>query len=322
MIMADRWVSAWIQGRWGPNRVGPMGTLQPLADIMKFMTKEDIIPERADGFLYVLAPLLVFIPPAVGMCVIPFGNQYGAESLQVVNLSIGLLFVMSVLSTGIYGIVLGGWASNNKYALLGGLRASAQVVSYELTLGLTLLLAIMMAESVDMQVIVNNQIENGWGIIGGGSLWALPCGVLGFILLYITSLAENNRLPFDMAECEGELVAGYHVEYSSMKFAMFFMGEYFAMILMASLITTVFLGGWHMPGLTDPTDHSLMGALISGGVFVGKISILLFTAVWIRWTLPRFRYDQIMKIGWKVFLPLSLVNLAALAVINVFLKGA
>jgi len=322
MILMERWVCGWIQQRHGPNRVGPRGTLQPLADVIKFITKEEIMPAQADRVLFILGPFLVFLPPAVGMCVIPFGSELGRESLQVANVSIGVLFVMSVVSVGVYGIVLGGWSSANKYALLGSLRASAQLISYELTLGLTILLAIMMAGSLDMQVIVNNQVENGWGILGGGTLWALPCGILGFVLIFATSLAENNRLPFDMAECEAELVAGYHTEYSSMKFAMYFMGEYFAMILMASVITTLFLGGWHFPFITDPAVVGEIAAgLTSVGVFSAKIGVLLFTFVWIRWTLPRFRYDQIMQIGWKLFLPAALVNLAVLAVINVYVRG-
>jgi len=321
LIILERRLAGFIQGRWGPNRVGPFGTLQPLADIIKFILKEDIVPERADRFLFLAGPMLVYLPPAIGFAIIPFGNQIGDQKLQIANLSIGLLFVMSVLSVGVYGITLGGWASNNKWSLLGALRASAQLISYELTLGLTILLAIMMAESVDPQVIVNNQVQNGWGIIGGGTLWALPCGVLGFTMLFIASMAENNRLPFDMAECEAELVGGYHTEYSGMKFAMFFMGEYVAMLLMCCLIVTLFLGGWHFPFITDPDNHSIVAGLISVGVFLAKVTTLLFIFVWIRWTLPRFRYDQLMGLGWKVFLPLSLVNIAVLAVIDIFVKG-
>jgi NADH-quinone oxidoreductase subunit H len=321
LTIMERWVSAWIQGRHGPNRVGPRGVLQPIADIIKFIFKEDIVPTKADKYLFWAGPLLVFVPPALGFCVIPFGNQIGDEKLQVANIGIGILFLMSVLSVGVYGITLGGWASNNKYSLLGSLRASAQLISYELTLGLCILLVVMMTESVDPQAIVMHQVEHGWNVFGGGTLWALPSGILGFVLLFTCALAENNRLPFDLAECEAELVGGYHTEYSSMKFAMFFLGEYVGMILMTALLITLFLGGWHFPGLTDPADHSVLGGLISFAVFMTKLSAILFVYLWIRWTLPRFKYNQLMDLGWKAFLPISLVNIAVLAVIGVFLKG-
>jgi NADH-quinone oxidoreductase subunit H len=321
LVILERRISAFIQGRLGPNRVGPQGLLQPVADIVKFLLKEEIIPLRADTWLFRLGPLLVFVPPAVGFAVIPWGNQIGDEKLQVVNLDIGILFVMSVLSVGVYGIALGGWASNNKYSLLGSLRASAQLISYELSLGLTLLLAVMMTGSIDPQGMVAYQIEHGWTVFGNGSLLRLPLGIVGFLMMYTCSLAENNRLPFDMAECEAELVGGYHTEYSSMKFAMFMMGEYVAMVLMSGLITTLFLGGWHLPFVTDPADHSWLGGALSVGVFTAKVYAILFTTIWIRWTLPRFKYNQLMDLGWKALLPLALVNVAAMALIGVLVEG-
>lgn len=321
LIMMERRISAFIQGRKGPNRVGPMGSLQPLADIIKFLTKESIVPLRADRWLFVLSPLLVFVPPMLGFAVVPFGNQFGDERLQIANLDVGILFSMSVLSLGVYGITLGGWASNNKYSLLGSLRASAQLISYELSLGLTILLAVMIAGTLDPVKIVEWQVEHGWNLFGGGSLWRLPLGLIGGLLMFVCALAENNRLPFDLAECEAELVGGYHTEYSSMAFAMFFMGEYIAMVVMSGLITTLYLGGWHFPGITDPTDHTWMGALLSIGVFTAKVYVLLFTYVWVRWTLPRFKYNQLMDLGWKVFLPVALVNLAAMAIVGVILEG-
>lgn len=321
LIMGERKVSAWIQNRLGPNRVGPFGLLQPVADILKLLMKEVIIPEKAQKTLFLLGPFIVFIPPTLGFCIIPFGNQIGDEHLQVANLPIGLLFVMSVLSVGVYGIALGGWASNNKYALLGSLRASAQLISYELSLGLTMLLVVMMAESVDPQVIVMQQALHGWNVFGGGSLWALPSGLLGCVMLFICFLAENNRLPFDLAECDSELVSGYHTEHSSMGYGMFAFSEYVAMVLSSSLITTLFLGGWSFPYLTDPTSHTVAAGLISVAVFMTKMCSILFVFLWVRWTLPRFRYDQVMRLGWKMLLPLALGNIGVMALIGVFLKG-
>jgi NADH-quinone oxidoreductase subunit H len=325
LIHAERRVSAFIQGRIGPNRIGPFGLFQPVADILKLVMKEVIVPAGTDKVLFLLGPFLMFIPAAFGWCVIPFGNQIGDQKLQIANLPIGILFLMSVLSIGVYGITLGGWASNNKYSLLGSLRASAQLISYELTLGLAILQVVMMAESVDPQVIVAKQVTEGWNIFGGGSLWLLPSGLVGFTLLWTCAMAENNRLPFDMAECEAELVGGYHTEYSSMGFGMFMFGEYVAMTLSAALITTLYLGGWGLPfgnllGF-GPDNHSWFAGILSVAVFVTKISIITFTYIWIRWTLPRFRYDQIMALGWKRLLPMALVNIGIIAVVGVLWEG-
>ncbi len=321
LILAERRLSAFIQGRLGPNRVGPFGVLQPVADIIKLIMKEVIVPQGTDRVLFLLGPLLVFIPPLLGWAVIPFGNQIGEHHLQIANLNIGVLFLMSVLSVGVYGITLGGWASNNKYSLLGSLRAAAQLISYELTLGLAILSVVMIAGSVDPQQIVELQARNGWNVFGGGSLWLLPSGLIGFILLYTCALAENNRLPFDMAECEAELVGGYHTEYSSMGFGVYMFAEYVAMTLSAALVITLFLGGWHFPFLTDPDDHSVMAGVVSVGVFVAKLVALTLTYIWVRWTLPRFRYDQIMSLGWRRLLPLALANIGAVALVGVFVQG-
>jgi NADH-quinone oxidoreductase subunit H len=321
LIHAERRVSAFIQGRKGPNRLGPLGLLQPVADIVKLIMKEVVIPGGTDKVLFLLGPLLTFIPSAFGWCVIPFGNRIGDQYLQIANLDIGILFLMSVLSVGVYGITLGGWSSNNKYSLLGSLRASAQLISYELTLGLTILMVVMMAESVDPQVIVMKQATQGWNIFGGGNLWLIPSGLLGFVMLYTCALAENNRLPFDMAECEAELVGGYHTEYSSMGFGLYMFGEYVAMTLSAALVVTLFLGGWHFPLLIDPESTSWVTGILSVVVFTTKVSIITFTYIWIRWTLPRFRYDQIMSLGWKRLLPLALLNIGVVALVGVFLEG-
>lgn len=315
LVIMERRISAFIQGRIGPNRVGPFGFLQPLADAIKGIFKEEFVPARADKFLHFIAPMLVFIPPAIAMCFIPWGNQIGDQKLQVANLNIGILLLMSFLSIAVYGLAFGGWASHNNFALLGGLRASAQLISYELTLGLAILVAVMMAGSVDPQAIVEKQTHGiqSWNVFGGGNLLAVPAGVLGFALFYVAALAENNRLPFDLPECEAELVAGYHTEYSSMKFAMFMMGEYTGMILMSSLLVTLYLGGWYLPGVTNPADHSWLGGLLSVTVFVGKVLTIGFVYVWIRWTLPRFKYNQLMGLGWKLLLPLALLTIGLAA---------
>lgn len=321
LVYLERKISAWIQGRVGPNRVGPFGILQPLADAIKFIFKEDMIPGKADRLFFIFAPILVFLPPALGFAVLPFGNQIGEVKLQIADLPVGILFLMSVLSLGVYGIAFAGWSSYNKYSLLGGLRACAQMISYELTLGLSILVVIMMAESVDPQEIIRQQTLGiqSWNIFGGGNPAALPVGILGFFLFFVSALAENNRLPFDLPECEAELIAGYHTEYSSMKFAMFFMGEYVAMILLAGFLTVLYLGGWYFPGITDPNDHSWFGGLLSMGVFLGKTMAILFVYIWIRWTFPRFRYDQLMDLGWKRLIPLSLFNVGLCAVVGILL---
>jgi NADH-quinone oxidoreductase subunit H len=238
---------------------------------------------------------------------------------------VGVLFSMSVLSIAVYGLAFGGWASNNKFSLLGGLRASAQLVSYELALGLSIIAVLMISAghpnetlgTLDPRAIVERQIKYGWNIFGGGNLALALSGIVGFILFFISALAENNRLPFDLPECEAELVGGYHTEYSSMKFALFMMGEYVGMTVMAALMTTFFLGGWHLPGITNPNSHTLVAGLLSVGVFTGKVVAILFVYVVIRWTLPRFKYNQLMNLGWKRLVPLALANVMAVAVIGV-----
>jgi NADH-quinone oxidoreductase subunit H len=321
LVILERRISAWIQSRIGPNRVGPGGLLQPLADLIKFVFKEDILPAGADRFLYVCGPLLVLVPPALGLAVIPFGNRIGNEPLQVADLSVGILFTMSVLSVAVYGLAFGGWASNSKYSLLGGLRASAQLISYELALALSIVTAVMLSESIDPQVIVRRQIENGWNVFGGGNPWLLPSGVMAFVLFFVSALAENNRLPFDLPECEAELVGGYHTEYSAIKFALFMMGEYVGMVLMSALLVTFFLGGWHLPGVTDPEATSWAAGALSVGVFVAKVLAVLMFYILIRWTLPRFKYNQLMNLGWKVLVPVSLANVMLVAAIGVWTGG-
>jgi NADH-quinone oxidoreductase subunit H len=312
LVYAERRISAGIQGRLGPNRVGPFGLLQPIADMVKLMFKEDLVPRDVDRPLHTIAPLLVFIPPALVFSVIPFGNKIqiaGREvTLQIADLNIGILFALAILSMSVYGLAFGGWASNNKYSLMGGVRSSAQMISYELILGLTVVTVIMVSGSVRMQEIV---MQQSGGVLDW-NIFRLP---LGFLLFFIAAFAENNRLPFDLPEAEPELVAGYHTEYSGMKFSLFFMGEYIAMVTMSAIMVTLFLGGWSMPGLVDPHSSSLLGGLLSVGVFVIKMCIILFIYIWVRWTLPRFRWIDLMQLGWKVLLPLALINLMVTGVV-------
>ncbi|MHC4606649.1 MAG: NADH-quinone oxidoreductase subunit NuoH [Planctomycetota bacterium] len=308
MAVVERRVSAFIQGRLGPNRVGPFGFFQPIADAIKLVFKEDLRPAGADSFLYSIAPLLVVVPPMMAVAVIPVGDFIRGYPLIVADLGIGVLFVMAFLSVAVYGLALGGWSSNSKYSLLGGLRASAQMISYEIALTIAILTMVVWTQEVRLTKIVADQANGGilaWNVV------SVP-GVIGFLLFFTVALAENNRLPFDLPECEAELVAGYHTEYAGAKFSMFMFGEYVAMFVMSALMVTFFFGGWHFPGITggvDPDRTFLSGAL-TFAVFMGKTYCFLFTYVWIRWTFPRFRYDQLMNLGWKLLIPLALVNFA------------
>ncbi len=309
LVYAERKISADIQDRIGPNRVGPKGILQPIADAIKLLFKEDIIPLSADKVLFVLAPFFAFAPAAVAFCVIPVGNavEIGGYTmrLQVADLNVGVLFIFAVGAMSVYGIAFGGWASNNKFSLLGGLRSSAQMISYEIPLGLALVSVLMTSGSVSLNEIVLSQTAT-WG--GWLPKWNLFCQPIGFVIFLIAAFAETNRLPFDLPECEPELVGGYHTEYSSMKFSMFFMGEYVAMVVMSSLLVTLFLGGWHFPGM-NPASHTILSAILSVCVFSAKVGLILFFFIWVRWTLPRFRYDQLMKLGWQGLVPLAMLNI-------------
>ncbi|KPL00091.1 MAG: NADH-quinone oxidoreductase [candidate division Zixibacteria bacterium SM23_73_3] len=290
-----------FQVRLGPMRVGPHGLLQPIADGVKLLFKEDIVPANVHKFIHNLAPLLTFIPALIIVAVIPFGSGIkilGYEINMVIsNFNMGILYILAVSSLGVYGLVLAGWSSNNKYSLLGGLRSSAQMISYEVSLGFSLIGVLMMAGSLSLVNIVNAQDKF--------FNWFIFRQPLGFILYLICAIAELNRAPFDLPEAENELVAGYMTEYSSMKFAMFFLGEYGNMINISALATTLFLGGWHGPFL-PPVVWFLL-----------KMVIFLFFYIWIRATLPRFRYDQLMNFGWKVLIPLALLNIFITAVIMI-----
>jgi len=305
MIYAERRVSAFMQDRVGPNRVGPKGVLQPIADGIKFLMKEDLVPERVDKPIFILAPAILLIPALMTFAVIPFGssiNLFGREiALQVADVNVGILYVLALTSISVYGIVLAGWSSNNKYSLLGGLRSSAQLISYELAMGLAVVSIILLAGSLRLNDIITDQQ-------GSFFSWNIFRQPLAFLIFLIAVYAETNRLPFDLSEAEQELVGGYHTEYSSMKFAMFFMAEYANMITAAALTVTLFFGGWDVP-LLDEGSLGLFGALLSVLSFILKISFFLFLFIWVRWTFPRFRYDQLMRLGWKVMLPLALFNI-------------
>jgi NADH-quinone oxidoreductase subunit H len=291
LVFAERKVLAWIQDRQGPNRVGPFGLLQPLADLIKLLTKEDFCPPGADKWLFYLAPAMAAIPAILIFAVIPFGaplTLLGREvPLQVTDLNVGLLFFLALSSIAVYGVALGGWASNSKYALLGSIRGLAQLISYELSMGLALVPTVLLARSFRLSEIVAAQ-ANGWFIL---------YQPLAFIVFLISITAECKRIPFDLPEAEGELVAGFHAEYSGMRFGLFFVGEYINIIVLGGLATTFFLGGWHGPFLPPVVWFSL------------KTLSFAFLFIWLRGTLPRLRYDQLMHFGWLVLTPLALVNI-------------
>lgn len=300
LVWMERKVIAHIQSRWGPYRVGPHGLLQPLADGLKFLFKEDIVPAEANRFVYWLAPFLGFTLAFLSISVIPFGASFkfrGHELFQITDLNVGLLFVFAVTSLGVYSVVLAGWSSNSKYPLLGGLRSSAQMISYEVSLGLAVMGVLMISGTLSLREIVEHQ----------RGLWNVFAQPVGFMVYLTAAIAETNRVPFDLPEGETELVAGFHTEYSSFKFAMFFMAEYANMVTVSCLATLLFFGGWLGP-LFGP---NWLRALLSVLWFCLKVFFFLFFYVWIRGTLPRFRYDQLMAFGWKLLLPIALLNILA-----------
>lgn len=305
LVYAERKVSAFIQNRIGPNRVGPWGLLQAPADVLKLFLKEDIVPAKANRAVHTLAPIISIGVAMTTFAVIPFGNTitlWGREfKLMIADVNIGVLYILAMTSLGVYGITLSGWSSNNKYSLLGGLRSSAQMISYELSMGLSVIGVIMVAGSLQLDRIVEAQ---------SGLAWNAFLTPIGFITFLVASFAETNRLPFDLPEAEPELVGGYHTEYSGMKFGTFFLAEYANMITSSALIVTLFLGGWQFPYLESFGLAPLWVSLIQILTFVVKVAGMLFFYMWIRWTIPRFRYDQLMNLGWKVMIPLALLNIA------------
>jgi NADH-quinone oxidoreductase subunit H len=314
MVLLERKVIAWAQSRLGPMRVGPYGVLQPVADAVKLMIKEDITPVRADKWVFTIAPIISMVPALIVYAVIPFGptvNIFGHPvALYVTDVNIGLLYIVSVASVGVYGIILAGYASNSKYPLLASLRASAQLISYEVAVTLTLVSVIMMAGSLSMVSIVNAQYN--------ANVWFAFVQPLAFGIFVIGGLAETNRAPFDMPEAEQELTGGFHTEYSGMRFALFFLAEYANMIVVSSVATTLFLGGWLRPFPNVAALH-FFDLIPSWAWFLIKSFLFLYFFIWIRATLPRYRYDQLMRLGWKVLIPLAIANLVVTGIVKVLL---
>jgi NADH-quinone oxidoreductase subunit H len=318
-VYAERRVSALIQDRLGPNRVGPAGLFQPIADMFKLLLKEDFTPRAVNTFYYWLAPCLAVMPAIITIAVVPFGSTLLGVPMVIADVNVGILFVFAIASLGVYGIVIAGWASNSKYPFLGGIRSSAQMLSYELSLGLAVIPIFMLIGNLRLTSVVQYQIGHGWFIAPFVGDWANPFKWLiavpmwiSFLVFMIAIFAETNRLPFDLPEAEQELAGGYNTEYSSMKFALFFLGEYAAMITGSALLVTLFLGGWHFPGIPDGS-HGWIFGLINIVVFFAKVSAMLFFFIWVRWTLPRFRYDQLMRLGWLFFFEIALVNIFVVA---------
>jgi len=310
MVYIERRLVAFFQQRLGPNRVGPFGILQPIADALKLILKEDITPKGVDKILYFLAPAIALFCACMNVAVIPFGPDLQIMGrtipLSVANLNVGILYMLAISSLSVYGIVLAGWSSNSKFSFLGGLRSTSQMISYELAMGMSLIGLIMLSQSLNLSDVVNAQSK--WPFI-------IP-QFIGFIIFFICMVAETNRAPFDLPEAETELVGGFHTEYSSMKFAIFFMSEYANMVIMSCLISTLFLGGWRWP-IADPVAlfGPYIGVLVGMGQFVAKIFAFLFIYIWLRSTFPRFRYDQLMKFGWLVLLPLGILNVVVTGIV-------
>jgi NADH-quinone oxidoreductase subunit H len=308
----ERKISAFMQARLGPMRVGPWGLLQPIADAIKLLTKEDFIPDKADRGIFFIAPYIAVAAAFIVMAVIPFAPDWGV----ITDINIGLLFVLAVSSVGVLALILAGWSSNSKYALLGGLRSSAQMVSYEVAMGLSLVGALMFARTLSLSGVVSAQALD--------SIWFLVYQPVGFLIFLVSGIAENNRAPFDLPEAESELVAGFHTEYSGMRWSLFFMAEYAAMVVVSAIAVTVYLGGWYFPfvyRLTEANGHHNLYVIVSLIVFIVKLLAVLYLYFWLRWTLPRFRYDQLMDIGWKWLIPSALINIG-LSALAIFLVQA
>jgi NADH-quinone oxidoreductase subunit H len=316
MVYAERKVAAFLQQRVGPTLVGPRGLLQPLADVLKLMFKEELRPAAADKWLFALAPIISAAAAFSAFAVVPFGAEttlFGLLDqpirLQVADVNVAILVIFAIASMSVYGIVLAGWSSNSKYSLLGGLRSSAQMISYELSYGLSLASVLVLANSLSVTAIVDAQKGTWFGFIPRWNVFFLPVGFIAFLIYLTAGIAETNRAPFDFPEAEQELVAGYHTEYSSMSFAMFFLAEYINMVTVSAVATDLFLGGWHGPLL--PASFGWIWFLI-------KVAAILFFYIWMRWTLPRYRYDQLMRFGWKILLPAAVLNLLLTAAIVLY----
>lgn len=310
LTLAERKIAAWIQDRRGPNRAGPGGILQPVADGIKNFMKEEVIPAAADKWIFILAPAIAFVPALLTFAVLPFAaplpTPWGLIDMAVAPLPIGYLFILAISSLGVYGIVLAGWSSNNKYALLGGLRSSAQMVSYEIALGMSTIPILLLAGNVSLTAIVEQQVHMGWNVFSLTVAW---------LTFLVAAFAETNRLPFDLPEAESELVAGYHTEYSGMKFAMFFISEYANVATVSGLTATLFFGGWDIPFTQwdNAAPFSAVKTVMTLLAFLSKMGFFVFLFMWVRWTLPRFRYDQLMSLGWSIMLPIALVYILIIA---------
>lgn len=305
LILLERKVAAWIQDRYGPNRCGPRGLLQPIADGLKMLFKEDYTPGAVAKVLFYLAPCLLFFTALCAIAIIPFGGQvrwHGrVYDLQIAQINIGILYILALSSLSVYGVVLGGWASNSKFSLLGAMRAAAQLLGYEIPLTLAILNVVLLAGTLRLDEIIQQQIQQGWNV-----LWQ----PLTFLIFIIASFGETKRLPFDLPETEQELVGGYHTEYSSMRFGMFFLGEYVHVIVVSAVAVVLFFGGWHFPGLSaEPA--TLAGAVLRVAIFLAKLYLFIFLFMWVRWTLPRFRFDQVLRLAWKTGLTAGLALLIA-----------
>ncbi len=313
MTYFERKLAAWIQDRVGPDRAGPFGILQPIADGVKMFLKEDFIPAKADKWLFIIGPGLAMFTALITSAVVPWGPKlhlFGRDiALQVADINIGILYVFGVISIGVYGIMIGGWASNNKYSLYGAIRASSQMISYELAMGVSAITIVLLSGSLSLNAIVEGQKE----------VWNVVYQPVAFLIFFICALAELNRAPFDLPECESELVGGYHTEYSSMKLGLYLFAEYTSMFVSSAIMAILFFGGYNFPGMSHFSGNTL--ALLSIGAFATKIFIFIFVIMWIRWTIPRFRFDQLMHLGWKSLLPLSLINLLVTGLVIAIKNG-
>jgi NADH-quinone oxidoreductase subunit H len=316
LILVERKVAAYSQDRIGPNRAGPFALLQPLADGAKMLLKEDVIPRYVDRPIFILAPCIAIIAATIGFAVVPFGpvGDGSVIDFQIApGVDVGIVYIFAIGSLGVYAVILAGWSSNNKYSFLGGLRSSAQLISYEIPLGLSILGMVLLARSLDLNEIINWQDRHHvWGVL------VQPVGCLLFI---ISAFAETNRLPFDLPESEQELVGGFHTEYSAMKFGMFFLGEYLHVITVSYLAVILFFGGWDVPFLLTREQTGPLWSVVKVLVMMAKVGLMIFFMMWVRWTLPRFRYDQLMDLAWKSLIPLGLINLVATAAIVQAVRG-
>jgi NADH-quinone oxidoreductase subunit H len=321
-VLAERKISAWIQDRVGPNRVAPpfvkyipvvgpfltrWGIFQPLADGLKFMLKEDFTPAGVRKAYFWLAPAVTIIPSILVIAVIPFGSVMGHQKMVIADLNVGILYTFGIVSLGVYGIVLAGYAANSKYPFLGGIRSSAQMISYEISMGMSVIPLFLIAGNLNLSTVISWQAHHGWLVL---------YAPLSFVIFLVAGFAETNRLPFDLPEAETELVGGYHTEYSSMKFALFFLAEYSNMVATTGMMTTLFFGGWTLPfwGLDQPA-HSIGMGIVQVLIFLAKMAALMTVFIWVRWMFPRFRYDQLMDLGWRRFVPLALVNILITAIV-------